>query len=132
MLSHHRARLAAAREVLIAMKEGRLPRPTACEVCGCRQHKRGAKLKRFYVVWHHWSYAAEHALDVIPLCTRCHSHVHHGRIPEPRTGRVYVSPMRSAWARIRADRQRYREARAFVPGRNRVEHTDMLGEQAPA
>ncbi len=36
--------------------------------------------------WHHWSYEPEHALDVVPLCNRCHSWVHAAKLPDPTAG----------------------------------------------
>lgn len=36
-------------------------------------------------MYHHWSYAEERWLDVVPLCDRCHSGVHTGRIADPTT-----------------------------------------------
>jgi hypothetical protein len=61
-------------QVHLAVLDGRLPRhdTLACKVCGGRA-----------VLYHHWSYLPEHWLDVIPLCDRCHKHVHLGEIVHP-------------------------------------------------
>lgn len=67
-----------------------LPWAKACEICGRKQHVVSSGAAG--VVWHHWSYAEEHRTDCIPLCRRCHSRVHAGLIPEPRTGRIYGEP----------------------------------------
>ena len=48
-----------------------------CEACG----------KRGPINRHHWDYTRDD--DLIPLCHKCHSGVHCGKIAEPRTGRVY-------------------------------------------
>lgn len=50
-----------------------------CEICGGE-----GKIHR-----HHWSYEPEHADDLILLCVSCHRNVHAGRLPEPRTGKIY-------------------------------------------
>lgn len=71
--------------VAAALRDGRLARPTACEVCGTPAGvtPQGAAL----VVLHHWrGFEGDAALDVVPLCRRCHARVHAGTIPEPRTG----------------------------------------------
>lgn len=60
-------------------------RPTICEACGAAPPGGG----RSGIHMHHWSYAPEHADDLIPLCVSCHRRVHMGGLPEPRTGRVY-------------------------------------------
>lgn len=63
-----------------------------CEVCGAPERmlptKRGGV--RTSILRHHWSYDPEHAADTIDLCDACHRKVHKGKIPEPRTGRVYA------------------------------------------
>lgn len=75
-----------------AVRAGSLVIPLACEACG-QPGTRGGKITRQSILAHHWSYAPEHWLDVIPLCVQCHGWVHYGTIPEPRTGRVYESPL---------------------------------------
>lgn len=69
-----------------ALRLGTLPRSGVCEACGraCDTTPAGGSMKL-----HHWSYAREHWTDVILLDASCHRLVHNGRIPEPRTGRIY-------------------------------------------
>jgi hypothetical protein len=69
----------AASAVSVATFTGQLPRAAtlACHVC--------SKPARHY---HHHSYEREFHLDVVALCVPCHSAVHHGKIPEPRTGEI--------------------------------------------
>lgn len=64
----------AKNAVMHAVAKGTLPRVTArlCVVCG-EQAKN----------YHHWSYAPEHWLDVIPVCVRCHKMIHTGEISIP-------------------------------------------------
>src|SRR5690554_1566018 len=50
-----------------ALRDGKIFKPTSCEHCGTSEKKIQA---------HHWSYAPEHWLDVIWLCTRCHGKEH--------------------------------------------------------
>lgn len=71
-----------------ALDSGRLLAPSACEACG--QLQRQTEGGRPWVVLHHWSYARECWLDVIPLCYSCHRRVHSGLMAEPRTGRFYA------------------------------------------
>lgn len=79
--------------VRLAIREGRMPPPETqcCEACG-----RGAselkppRQQKSPIVYHHWSTDPAHALDVMPLCRSCHSFIHHGRLAEPRTGRIYA------------------------------------------
>jgi hypothetical protein len=76
---------------------GQLDRDPSCEVCGRPQERPHNYSKPFPVVlYHHHSYEPAHWLDVIPLCASCHRAVHNGRMPEPRTGRVYdyVNPLK--------------------------------------
>jgi DNA-binding XRE family transcriptional regulator len=71
----------AARSALTAAVEsGVVVRGTVCEACGCDSPALEA---------HHFSYRPESWLDVMWLHPECHRAVHHGRIPEPRTGRWY-------------------------------------------
>ena len=78
-----------------AVREGLADAPTVCESCG----KKETRSKRRTILAHHWSYAAEHRLDVIGLCRRCHSLVHRGELVEPRTGRMYppAEPIKQMW-----------------------------------
>lgn len=100
-----------------AIREGALPPPTVCEACGETQKIRrinGTTAKR--VVYHHWSYAPEHWLDVIPLCQSCHHQIHWGQRLEPRTNRVYDASarhetMRRAARAAAADRAETRRRR---------------------
>jgi hypothetical protein len=60
-------KVAAQQSVMIAVRRGDLPKvkTLSCSKCGRKaQH------------YHHWSYAPEHWLDVIPLCVPCHKTVH--------------------------------------------------------
>lgn len=50
-----------------ALRDGKLVKPDCCEHCRTSEKKIQA---------HHWSYAPEHWLDVIWLCTRCHGKEH--------------------------------------------------------
>jgi len=73
-----------------AMRVGRIPAPAVCESCGvdirgCQQQA-GLRTRPLGVMHHH-DYAEP--LDVIPLCRVCHKAIHHGMLPEPRTGRMY-------------------------------------------
>ncbi len=70
---------AVASILVKAKRDGLISKPQQCEVCTSTNR----------LVWHHWSYELEHALNVIPLCVGCHIRIHRGKIPEPRTGRVY-------------------------------------------
>lgn len=75
-------RIAACAAVNESIAKGEMIRPTECEACGSTRS----------VECHHWSYKTEHWLDVIPMCASCHRRMHNGRIPEPRTGRMYPTP----------------------------------------
>lgn len=75
-----RAQRAAQR----ALRKGQLPPLAECEACGLSGATTGLKRP---IVGHHPDYSQP--LWVIPLCHSCHRRVHSGRIPEPRTGRVY-------------------------------------------
>lgn len=68
---------AAHAAVSRAVRAGSLPRinRVRCRICGL-----GA------AVYHHWSYAERHQLDVVPLCDRCHAEVHAGKTADPTTG----------------------------------------------
>lgn len=46
-----------------AIKIGRLPRPDTLQCYYCPKQAEQ---------YHHWSYAPEHFLDVIPVCVKCH------------------------------------------------------------
>jgi hypothetical protein len=78
---HYDARRAAAVAVKTALKSGRLPRPTACCVCGKARERSGRA-----VSYHHHSYAPDDRLNVRPVCGSCHSRIHAGILPEPATG----------------------------------------------
>lgn len=85
--TNHPQKMAAQAAMSKAIRLGH-PRPTACEACGACSVRSG-RLRLFTVVLHHWSYEPENWTDTIPLCRSCHMSVHRGRIPEPRTGRIY-------------------------------------------
>lgn len=55
--------------VTAAVAQGRLPKASTCSCAHCD----GAATE-----YHHWSYASEHWLDVVPLCHGCHMKVHFG------------------------------------------------------
>lgn len=57
-----KARAAVSQAVYV----GKLPHVSTCK-CRC------GKVAQEY---HHWSYAKEHWLDVIPLCRQCHINIH--------------------------------------------------------
>lgn len=85
---HQRRGYAARAEVARAIREGRMLPPQKCEACGvARTVKTSGSGRLPNLVYHHHDYAKP--LDVIALCQRCHQHVHHGLIPEPRTGVLY-------------------------------------------
>lgn len=75
-----------------AIRDGMLvhPRELACAVCDARTGERGHMVRRtgestrIRIGYHHHDYAAQ--LWVTPLCSRCHTAVHMGRIPDPATG----------------------------------------------
>jgi hypothetical protein len=90
---HYAARSAAAVAVKTAMKSGRLPRPTACCVCGKTRERSGRA-----VSYHHHSYAPDDRLNVRPVCGSCHSRIHAGILPEPATGALR-SPSSLAFVR---------------------------------
>ncbi len=50
-----------------AVKLGKLPPARNLICCQC-----GAQAEQY----HHWSYAPEHWLDVIPVCVKCHREIH--------------------------------------------------------
>lgn len=54
-------------------------------------------------LYHHWSYAPEHRLDVIALCLGCHMRIHYGTLPEPRTGRIYDNRRRKGVTALALD-----------------------------
>lgn len=116
-------KLAAISAVARAVKEGHLVHPSSCEACGSHfqgVHERSGRPSD--IVLHHHSYAAEHQLDVIPLCRPCHQQVHSGAIPEPRTGRVYKAWRRGAgvWSEPEAIRhQVWMSLRYIDRGRGR-------------
>lgn len=56
----------ARNAVIHAIEKGRLPHPDSLQ-CSC-----GEPAKHY----HHKSYAKEHWLDVIPVCTKCHTLCH--------------------------------------------------------
>lgn len=69
-----------------ACAAGTIDNREGCEACGVAQ----ATIERgdLLVLRHHFDY--EKPVDTIPLCRRCHRLVHAGKLPEPRTGRVYT------------------------------------------
>ena len=74
--------------------------PPLCEVCsapGARSTRAvlplrsgAARLGRWSIVYHHHSYEPAFWLDVVAVCDRCHTRIHLGQLPEPRTGEVRV------------------------------------------
>lgn len=50
-----------------AVRDCKIIKLSSCEHCGTTEKK---------IQGHHWSYAAEHRLDVIWLCTSCHGKEH--------------------------------------------------------
>jgi hypothetical protein len=81
---------AARQAVRAAIESGDLTRGTVCEVC----HKPGDDLQG-----HHWSHEPAAWLDVIWCHAGCHASIHAGRVPEPRTGRMYGAPHRAVLTR---------------------------------
>ena len=71
------ARGLAHQQVSIAIREGRLTRPDACELCPSRR----GDWPTWTIHAHHEDYARP--LDVIWLCNPCHNRVHsrHGGLP---------------------------------------------------
>lgn len=69
---------------MAALSRGEIPSNEPCEACGTPQATVDGKPQ---VIRHHPDY--RRPLETLPLCLSCHSHVHYGNIPEPRTGRVY-------------------------------------------
>lgn len=80
---------AAHQAVSIAVAEGRLDRPLACQMCGCMPHPRTRWDGTTYYPLnaHHEDYARP--LDVIWLCTGCHRRVHGPGLA------VYVTELRA-------------------------------------
>jgi hypothetical protein len=70
-----------------AIADGRL-RPASEETCRACGEKASA--------WHHPSYAEGMQLVVVPVCSRCHSRIHHARIPDPATGNLWCKVCRSS------------------------------------
>ena len=60
-------KIAAKHAVREAVKRGILPnvKDCRCQYCGKQASD-----------YHHWSYAPENRLDVVPLCRRCHNEIH--------------------------------------------------------
>lgn len=81
---HRRVTNAAHVAVQAALVDGRIPNTEPCEVCQTPQRREG---DAWFVIRHHFDYALP--LETIPLCLEHHQQVHGGRIPEPRTGRIY-------------------------------------------
>ena len=50
-----------------AVRDSKIIKPSSCEHCAASEKK---------IQGHHWSYAVEHWLDVIWLCTSCHGKEH--------------------------------------------------------
>lgn len=61
----------AKNAVMHAVVKGTLPKVSTrlCVVCSEQAEH-----------YHHWSYAPEHWLDVIPVCVKCHKMIHTGEI----------------------------------------------------
>jgi hypothetical protein len=76
-----------ASAVAMAIRDGRL-RPAAEETCRACGDKASS--------WHHPSYAEGMQLVVVPVCTRCHSRIHHAQIPDPATGNLWCKVCRSS------------------------------------
>ena len=86
LLTHTRAHSVANN----ALMAGQIPAPGWCESCGANisdNPDRDRRRTRAPFVLHHYDYTKPR--DVIPLCRVCHKVIHHGMIPEPRTGRMY-------------------------------------------
>lgn len=97
-----------------AIGRGELALPDACESCGRKERERERETQWVHrtIHYHHWDYSKP--LDVIPLCRSCHWRVHNGKIPEPRTGRIYVQPKRKPKTYMRLA-QFLRERRGNTP-----------------
>jgi len=77
--------------VVAAVKSGRLDAPATCEACGATRESIGWRHKKPAIIYHHYDY--ERPLDVIPMCWSCHIRTHCGKMPEPRTGRMYPTTL---------------------------------------
>lgn len=72
--------------------------PPACDICGAAGFRRAGNERgagQWSVVYHHHSYEPKFWLDVVPVCRSCHMKIHHGQIPEPRTGELRVGARRN-------------------------------------
>jgi hypothetical protein len=101
------ARELAHQQVSIAIREGVLVRPDACELCSSKK----GDWRTWLLHAHHEDY--DRPLDVIWLCVPCHSRVHgvHGGLP------AYIR-----WARAQldgAERLAVRFAEQSVPAQAR-------------
>ena len=76
----HPEKIKAKNAVQIAVRCGRLVRPSSCEICGVECIPHG----------HHWSYEKENWLDVRFVCARCHSDIHHKKTG---LGRLLIHPL---------------------------------------
>ena len=103
----------ARAKVSKAIAEGLLARPAACEACGKAQWDVGTHRPKPGVIYHHHDY--NQPLSVISLCLSCHQRVHSGKLPEPRTGRIYNDPRKKTGPRPEHER-RFRVRRALGRG----------------
>lgn len=79
----------ARQRVNVEVAHGRRPHPNSlpCADCGHIWKPRAARRHEYH---HHRGYGAAHHLDVIPLCTRCHS-VHDGKRTHCLKGHEFTS-----------------------------------------
>jgi uncharacterized Zn finger protein (UPF0148 family) len=61
----------AKHKVMQQVQKGAMPSASKCTCVACNGQA---------AHYHHWSYAPEHWLDVIPVCARCHKKIHAGEI----------------------------------------------------
>lgn len=79
---YQRVAAPAVKKVGLALKTGRLIKPTACADCHAEGYVQGH---------HHNGYGPGHELDVVWLCRLCHEARHHGRKPSwERSPRAYM------------------------------------------
>jgi len=63
----HPEKIQAGTAVMHAIQNGKMIKPSVCEVCGC---------EHYYIHGHHESYEPEHWLDVVWVCPSCHKNIH--------------------------------------------------------
>ena len=79
-----------------AIRKGVLIRPTKCSQCGC-----GRSAGTIHA-HHHRGYEAEHALDVVWLCRKCHMRTHGYKVSEGGTLILRIDDDLGAWLKDRA------------------------------